>query len=78
VWFCAISPRHAHEDRGHLYHTQSHHAYPIGDHFTILNRGSSYGTFAKSEISREELTGMMAEAKLWRVEPRTGRVRTHG
>ena len=37
-----------------------HHAYPIGDHFTILNRGSSYGTFAKSEISREELTGMMA------------------
>lgn len=37
-----------------------HHAYPIGDNFTILNRGSSYGTFAKSEISREELTGMMA------------------
>ena len=37
-----------------------HHAYPIGDYFTILNRGSSYGTFAKAEISREELTGMMA------------------
>jgi simple sugar transport system ATP-binding protein len=37
-----------------------HHAYPIGDHFTILNRGRSYGTFAKTEISREELTGMMA------------------
>lgn len=37
-----------------------HHAYPIGDHFTVLNRGRSYGTFAKSEISREELTGMMA------------------
>jgi simple sugar transport system ATP-binding protein len=37
-----------------------HHAYPIGDYFTILNRGSSYGTFAKSEISREELTAMMA------------------
>jgi simple sugar transport system ATP-binding protein len=37
-----------------------HHAYPIGDRFTILNRGRSYGTFAKSEISREELTGMMA------------------
>jgi simple sugar transport system ATP-binding protein len=37
-----------------------HHAYPIGDHFTVLNRGTSYGTFAKSEISREELTGMMA------------------
>ncbi len=37
-----------------------HHAYPIGDYFTILNRGRSYGTFAKTEISREELTGMMA------------------
>jgi simple sugar transport system ATP-binding protein len=37
-----------------------HHAYPVGDRFTILNRGSSYGTFAKSEISREELTAMMA------------------
>jgi len=37
-----------------------HHAYPIGDYFTVLNRGRSYGTFAKSEISREELTGMMA------------------
>jgi simple sugar transport system ATP-binding protein len=37
-----------------------HHAYPIGDHFTLLNRGSSMGTFAKSEISREELTSMMA------------------
>ena len=37
-----------------------HHAYPIGDRFTLLNRGSSMGTFAKSEISREELTSMMA------------------
>jgi len=37
-----------------------HHAYPIGDYFTLLNRGRSMGTFAKSEISREELTGMMA------------------
>ena len=37
-----------------------HHAYPIGDYFTLLNRGRSLGTFAKSEISREELTGMMA------------------
>lgn len=37
-----------------------HHAYPIGDYFTVLNRGRSYGTFAKTEISREELTGMMA------------------
>lgn len=37
-----------------------HHAYPIGDHFTLLNRGSSMGTFAKAEISREEITSMMA------------------
>lgn len=37
-----------------------HHAYPIGDHFTLLNRGRSMGTFAKSEISREEITAMMA------------------
>ena len=37
-----------------------HHAYPIGDHFTLLNRGRSYGTFAKSEISREEIVAMMA------------------
>jgi simple sugar transport system ATP-binding protein len=37
-----------------------HHAYPIGDRFTLLNRGSSLGTFAKSEISREELISMMA------------------
>ena len=25
-----------------------HHAYPIGDRFTLLNRGRSYGTFTKS------------------------------
>jgi simple sugar transport system ATP-binding protein len=37
-----------------------HHAYPIGDRFTLLNRGTCYGTFAKSEISREEVTSMMA------------------
>jgi simple sugar transport system ATP-binding protein len=37
-----------------------HHAYPIGDHFTLLNRGRSMGTFAKSEISREEVVAMMA------------------
>lgn len=37
-----------------------HHAYPIGDHFTLLNRGRSMGTFAKSDISREEVVAMMA------------------
>jgi simple sugar transport system ATP-binding protein len=37
-----------------------HHAYPIGDRFTLLNRGHSYGTFKKSEVSREEVVQMMA------------------
>jgi simple sugar transport system ATP-binding protein len=37
-----------------------HHAYPIGDRFTVLNRGRSYGTFDKSDISREEILRMMA------------------
>ena len=37
-----------------------HHAYPIGDRFTLLNRGTSYGTFAKSDVSREEVVSMMA------------------
>ena len=37
-----------------------HHAYPIGDRFTLLNRGTSYGTFSKSEVTREEVVSMMA------------------
>jgi simple sugar transport system ATP-binding protein len=37
-----------------------HHAYPIGDRFTLLNRGTSYGTFSKSEVTREEVVQMMA------------------
>ena len=37
-----------------------HHAYTIGDRFTILNRGKSYGTFGKDEISRDEMITMMA------------------
>ncbi len=37
-----------------------HHAYPIGDRFTLLNRGRSYGTFKKSEVTREEVVSMMA------------------
>ncbi len=37
-----------------------HHAYPVGDRFTILNRGRSYGTFTKEEVSREEIVSMMA------------------
>src|SRR5215813_12592590 len=37
-----------------------HHAYPVGDRFTLLNRGRSMGTFAKTEISRDEVLHMMA------------------
>ncbi|GLQ49028.1 ATP-binding cassette domain-containing protein [Dyella flava] len=36
------------------------HAYPVGDSFTLLNRGQSMGTFAKHEISKEQLLDMMA------------------
>ena len=37
-----------------------HHAYPVGDRFLLLNRGSSLGDYAKSEISLGELTSLMA------------------
>jgi len=37
-----------------------HHAYPVGDSFTLLNRGRSMGTFAKGEISRDQVLDMMA------------------
>lgn len=37
-----------------------HHAYPIGDRFTILNRGTSYGTFLKQDVTREQVVEMMA------------------
>jgi simple sugar transport system ATP-binding protein len=37
-----------------------HHAWAVGDTFTVLNRGRSYGTFRKSETGREQLLQMMA------------------
>ncbi len=37
-----------------------HHAYPIGDSFTLLNRGRSMGTFTKDTISKEAVLDMMA------------------
>lgn len=36
------------------------HAYPVGDSFTLLNRGRSLGTYARGEIGRDELLDMMA------------------
>jgi simple sugar transport system ATP-binding protein len=37
-----------------------HHAYPVGDRFLVLNRGRSLGSLAKGEVTREELTRLMA------------------
>ena len=37
-----------------------HHAYPVGDSFTLLNRGKSLGTFPKDTVSKEALLDMMA------------------
>lgn len=37
-----------------------HHAYPIGDKFTILKRGKTLGTFTKQELAREEMIRMMS------------------
>lgn len=37
-----------------------HHAYPVGDKFTLLNRGKSVGTYRKAEISEMEVLDIMA------------------
>lgn len=39
-----------------------HHAYAVGDRFTILKRGKTFGTFTKDELSREEMVRMMSGA----------------
>lgn len=36
------------------------HAYPIGDSFTLLNRGKSLGTYLKKDVSKDEVLDMMA------------------
>jgi simple sugar transport system ATP-binding protein len=40
-----------------------HHAYPVADTFTLLNRGQSQGTFKKTEITREQVLEKMAGGK---------------
>ena len=40
-----------------------HHAYVVGDRFTILKRGKSSGTYARSDISRDQLLNLMAGGK---------------
>lgn len=37
-----------------------HHAYPVGDKFLLLKRGTSIGAFDKSEIALDEMTKLMA------------------
>ena len=37
-----------------------HHAYPVGDHFVVLNRGKVLGDWKRGEISRDDLIKMMA------------------
>jgi simple sugar transport system ATP-binding protein len=39
-----------------------HHAYAVGDRFTILKRGKSLGTHNKEQLSREEMIRMMSGA----------------
>jgi simple sugar transport system ATP-binding protein len=46
-----------------IFITHNHHAYPVGDAFTILNRGRTFGTFRKEDVSREEVLNMMAGGK---------------
>lgn len=37
-----------------------HHAYPVGDVFTLLNRGRNRGTYRKAEISRDDIISIMS------------------
>jgi simple sugar transport system ATP-binding protein len=37
-----------------------HHAFPVGDHFVLLNRGRVTGDYAKGEITSEQLIREMA------------------
>ena len=41
-----------------------HHAYAVGDKFTILKRGQTFGTFTREELSREEMVRMMSGAEV--------------
>jgi simple sugar transport system ATP-binding protein len=37
-----------------------HHAFPVGDRFLLLKRGKSLGYYRKNEVTRDELTALMA------------------
>jgi simple sugar transport system ATP-binding protein len=52
-----------------------HHAYPVGDRFVILNRGTVMGTWRKNEISRDDLIrNMSGGAELDALEHELSRV----
>jgi simple sugar transport system ATP-binding protein len=56
-----------------------HHAYPIGDRFTILKRGRTLGTFTKAELSRDEMIHMMSGGEeLEKLEHELREVREQG
>ena len=40
-----------------------HHAWAVGDRFTILKRGKTLGTYTKDNITREEIVRMMSGAE---------------
>ena len=52
------------------------HAYAVGDRFTVLNRGKTLGTYAKSEITIDELQNLMAGGK--DLQALSARARRHG
>jgi simple sugar transport system ATP-binding protein len=37
-----------------------HHAFPVGDHFVLLNRGRVTGDYHKGDVTRDELVRQMA------------------
>jgi simple sugar transport system ATP-binding protein len=37
-----------------------HHAFPVGDHFVLLNRGRVVGDYAKGQVTRDDLVRQMA------------------
>jgi simple sugar transport system ATP-binding protein len=37
-----------------------HHAFPVGDHFVLLNRGRVIGDYAKGTVTRDDLIRQMA------------------
>ena len=51
-----------------------HHPYPVGDVFTLLDRGRSLGTFGKEDVSGNEvLEAMAGRRELARLHDEIGR-----